>query len=225
MKKYAISDIHGHLKTFNLLLDTIGFTPKDELYILGDMVDRGLYSKEVLDKLMEMQQSGLKVFCLMGNHEKMFLNAIENPIDRVYWIKYGGAQTAISFGLDFGNFSVPERYVHFLRNLPTHFEVDDYILTHAGLNFKSDDPLSDTEAMLWIRDWHDSVDADFLGDRIIVHGHSPRKRDFILNQLENIDSDQVLDIDNGCCYNHPGFNHLCAFNMTDKEVVFVKNVG
>ncbi|MEO0876095.1 MAG: metallophosphoesterase, partial [Bacteroidota bacterium] len=66
MRKFAISDIHGCLKTFEALLDQIQFTTQDELYLLGDYIDRGPDSKGVIDLIWKMQADGYQVKCLRG---------------------------------------------------------------------------------------------------------------------------------------------------------------
>ena len=227
MKKYAISDIHGHLKTFELLLDTINYNPEeDELYILGDMIDRGADSRGVMDKLMDLQADNRKVFCLKGNHEQMMLLALEDSDNMPFWLKHGGKETAQNFqNKEIAALDIPNKYIHFMENLPHFFDVDDYILVHAGLNFRTKEPLSDIESMMWIRNWYDSIDADFVKEKYIIHGHTPTSKTEITHQFENLEKDRILNIDNGCTYPRPGLNQLCAFDLTDKKLTFVPNIG
>ncbi len=227
MKKYAISDIHGYINTFESLLNTIGYKEQeDELYILGDLVDRGPDSRGVLDKIMTMQQAGLKVFCLRGNHEQMMLNALKNPHELVFWVKRGGAPTLRNFMKDGQTqLEVPDKYTSYLENLPHFLEVDNYLLVHAGFNFHQKNPLDDIDTMLWIRNWYQKINYSFLGDRIVIHGHTPQTKKEMIAQLNNLNEEQILDIDNGCCFLDKGMNHLCAFNMTDQELTFVPNIG
>ena len=70
MRRFAISDIHGCARTFEALLDRIAFTSQDELYLLGDYIDRGGDSKGVLDLIFRFQKEGYAVQCLLGNHEQ-----------------------------------------------------------------------------------------------------------------------------------------------------------
>jgi len=77
MKKYVISDIHGCAKTFKALVDRISFSREDELYLLGDYIDRGPDSKGVIDHIWDLLETGYTVHCLTGNHEQMFLHAID----------------------------------------------------------------------------------------------------------------------------------------------------
>jgi len=75
MRQFAIADIHGHLKTFKALLREINFTVFDELFLLGDFIDRGPDSKGVIDYIEELKQTGYTVYCLRGNHEQLCLDA------------------------------------------------------------------------------------------------------------------------------------------------------
>lgn len=72
MSSYCISDIHGDLDSFRRMLKKIGFSPKDTLYLLGDAIDRGDRSLEVLRLVMETPN----IVMLMGNHEQMMLDAL-----------------------------------------------------------------------------------------------------------------------------------------------------
>lgn len=222
MRKFTISDIHGCKKTFEALLDKIAFSKNDELYLLGDYIDRGPDSKGVLDKIMQLQQDDYKVKCLRGNHEQMLLDELIAPATKG-WIRHGGLQTLNSFGaIDFDD--IPQKYFDFMKNLSYYFEVDDYILVHAGVNFKINDPLQDETSMLWLRHWIKDIDYQWLGNRKIIHGHTPNTSNNIKLHVDNLDKLQALDIDNGCCFSKTGLNKLCAFEMTNRELFFVSNI-
>ncbi len=222
MKKYVISDIHGCKKTFIALLDKIGLSTSDELYLLGDYIDRGPDSKGVLDTIFELQQNNYKVNCLRGNHEQMLLDQrSEGEISA--WTRHGGLQTLQSFGIADGMY-IPHAYIRFLTDLPYYLLVDDYLLVHAGVNFKVLNPLEDIVSMIWLRDWYKDVDKHWLGKRIVIHGHTPMSRLSIQYQLEQLETLPVLDIDNGCCFNREGMGALCAFDMGERKLVFQRNV-
>ena len=79
MSTYVVSDIHGALEPFTELIAKIGFdafSGKDELYLLGDYADWGTHSIETVGYIMDLDKSP-NVHCLMGNHDLMFLHAIE----------------------------------------------------------------------------------------------------------------------------------------------------
>ena len=119
---------------------------------------------------------------------------------------------------------IPQKYVDWMDNLPHYVEFQDYIFVHAGLNFEMPNPLEGEHSMLWIRNWYTDVDFDWLGNRIIVHGHTPFKKASIEEMFTKIDYLQVLDIDAGCCFDYAGLGHLCAVDLTNRELYFRKRI-
>ena len=98
MRKIAVSDIHGCLKTFKALVEEqVVLNPQDELYLLGDFIDRGPDSKGVLDYVMQLDEAGYQVHCLRGNHEDMMLQAVRDREDIGMWLFNGGQQALDSF--------------------------------------------------------------------------------------------------------------------------------
>lgn len=223
MIRYAISDIHGCSKTFKALLEKIQLSKTDELYLLGDYVDRGPNSKGVIDYIWQLQKEGYTVNCLKGNHEEMMIQARHHSGAKNMWIKNGGFETLQSFNtVDVRDVSLD--YFSWMVQLPLYFEVENYILVHAGLRFGVGDVLDHKEAMLWQRNWYNNIDYEWLGNRMIVHGHTPIFTKFIKAQLSQLSSKQYLDIDNGCCYSKLGFNKLTAFDMTNQKIYFQANI-
>ena len=227
MRKIAISDIHGCRKTFLALLDRLAFSQADQLYLLGDYVDRGLDSKGVIDHIWTLQEAGYRVDCLRGNHEDIVLTAQHTLEGLEKWLQTDGRRTMESFGVRRIT-DIPELYLDFMRELGYWLEVDGYILVHAGLNFDLQDPLSRPDDMVWIRRWYDQIRYDWLGDRIIVHGHTPVKRSDIEGMLRRLETQRYLDIDAGCVFwNFPireGYGHLCAFDLTNRTLTFQEAV-
>ncbi|MFT6320090.1 MAG: serine/threonine protein phosphatase 1 [Granulosicoccus sp.] len=219
MHRYAISDIHGCAKTFKALLEKINLTKEDELYLLGDYIDRGPDSRGVIDHIWELQNEGFQVQCLRGNHEQMLLDEVTKLN---HW--YNGEQaTLASFEVD-QNMDIPKIYMDWMERLEYYVELDDYILVHAGLNFLRKDPLADLKEMMWVRRWYDQIDRNWLGKRIIVHGHTPTKKTEIENSLKILDHLPAIDIDAGCFYETPGYGNLCALNLDNREVIFQPNL-
>lgn len=238
MRKIAISDIHGCLNTFKALLDQVGLSTSDELYLLGDYVDRGPSSKGVLDHIMQLRKDGYAVRCLLGNHEDMMVRSMSNFDELDMWLLNGGNPTLESFGVSYVE-DVPKRYIDLIGEMEYFIEVDEYLLVHAGFNFappnpKSGqgdflfrifDPLQDKKSMLWIRDWYPDLDQEWLGNRIIVHGHTPVLQNEIRKMSSELETNRVLDIDNGGFATFQnGMGHLCAFDMTNRELFFQKNI-
>jgi serine/threonine protein phosphatase 1 len=219
MSRYAISDIHGCLKTFQYMLEQeLKLQPSDSLYLLGDYIDRGPDSKGVLDYIMGLQEQGFQVHCLLGNHEDMLLRALADKEAEVLWLLNGGERTLRSFQVTSAK-HIPEKYIQFIKGTDYYFEVDDYLLVHAGFNFEEEDFLTDVEAMLWIRDFE--VDKEALGNRRIIHGHTPRALDAIAKAFREPVAD-VLDIDGGCVFTKQ-LGYLIALNLDTLEVHALRN--
>jgi len=222
MRLLAISDIHGCARTFRKLLDQIGLNQDDHLVLAGDYVDRGPDTKGVIDQILELQEKGYSITLLKGNHEDLMLEAIDKADALPHWIRNGGRETLASFGIASPT-DLPPPYLRFFRELKNYHQTEEAFFVHAGFNFQIADPLEDEIAMLWIRNWYDQLDRNWLGDRLIVHGHTPQPRAQIELQLSQIDGLPVLDIDCGCVYPREGMHQLCAFDLTNRSLYFVQN--
>jgi len=230
MREIAISDIHGCNQSFEALLDQIAFSTSDVLYLLGDYVDRGPDSKGVIDRIWALQDDGYQVACLKGNHEELVLRAASGNFTYLEkWLKTDGKDTMISFEVETCA-EIPRKYLDWMEALPYFLEVGSYLLVHAGLDFRLDDPLSDTSEMCWLRHWQPAIRYEWLQERIILHGHTPIERETIENQFGNLQAARHLDIDAGCVYADPrhwrseGLGNLCAFDMTNQRLFFQEYV-
>lgn len=222
---FAIGDIHGCLRTLNALLDKIAFTTSDELIFLGDYVDRGPDSIGVLNKLAMLKLNGYQVVMLRGNHEQMlmdnyFFESEKNELG------LGNQQLLDSFGITSLR-QMPTEYLDFLATLPYYHLSGDYILVHAGMNFKVGDPFKNVDDMMWMRNWYKQIDREWLGNRIIIHGHTPQTKMETRTQLENLDTLPALNIDCGVYFRsklYKGYGYLCAFELTSQALYFQENV-
>jgi serine/threonine protein phosphatase 1 len=205
MPRYAISDIHGCAQTFLRLLRKIDLQRTDELFLLGDYIDRGPSSRAVLEFIWQLQGEGYRVHCLRGNHEQMLLDALTSggrPWD------YFPRRNHIEETLDW------------IRTLPYFLETKGYILVHAGLNFTTGFPLVDQEAMLWARGWEHLTDRQWLAGRIIVYGHTPATGVAIRQNLDYLNAAGRICIDNGCALAEPGMGQLVALNLDERTLTF-----
>jgi len=225
---WVIPDIHGCAKTLQALIeDMIKPTKHDWLYFLGDYIDRGPASKEVIDYLMYLQAEDFNLRLLMGNHEDYLLKAIEEEKNlksilglrqtnrtKKEWLFHGGKETLQSFGVrDLKHF--PEKYVEWMRNLEYYIELDDFFLVHAGFNFRSGKPFSDKDSMLWIREY--DIDSAKVFNKRIIHGHVPVSLEFIDLSINN-KGYKFIDLDNGCYMTkREGFGNLVALELTNME--------
>ena len=86
------------------------------------------------------------------------------------WLQHGGKETCLSFGSQ--DFSLPEKYLAWMENLPLYLETDGYLFVHAGIETYKANPLADKESLLWARNWSNNLDREWLGDRNIVHSRA-----------------------------------------------------
>ncbi len=227
-RRFVIGDVHGCFKTLKQLVSMeLRVNPEDEVYFLGDYIDRGPFSREVLDYIIDLKWQGYKIFPLCGNHENMLIRALEDERALDIWFRNGAEFTLKSFGLSpdrnwgYENLAqVPPHYITFMRSLPYYYELDNYILVHAGLNFRRENVFEDTDSMLWIRDF--KYDEQKAKGKVIVHGHTPMPAISLKNNLRRKES-KVLNLDAGCVYSHlPGYGYLMAMDLDSKDCFIQK---
>lgn len=114
-RTFAIGDIHGCSKTFEkLLFHKIKLQKTDQIFCIGDYIDRGENSKAVIDLILQLRQDGYNVSTLRGNHEQMMLDCLTDPTAYDLWISNGGAQTLQSFGINTLE-NLPGKYLSFFK--------------------------------------------------------------------------------------------------------------
>ncbi len=218
MARYAISDIHGCYHTFKELLDTIGLNKNDELILLGDYINRGNYSKEIVDFIMQLESEKYNIHCLKGNHEEMIFDSI------IYNDKVNSEDVTLkSFGIT-NLKEMPKKYINWFLKLKPYHISSNYILVHAGLDFSKESHLQENRNMYWIRDWYKDIDYNRLGYKKIIHGHQSINKNDIIEMRDDLEESQVLGIDNGCYKTDQyGLGKLCCFNLDTKELYFEVN--
>ncbi|THD35441.1 MAG: serine/threonine protein phosphatase [Sphingomonas sp.] len=188
---YAIGDVHGRLDLLTELLDAIdrddaGRDPaKTTIVLLGDLVDRGPQSKQVIDHLIARDWRGRDVAMIKGNHEEVFLLTLAGDLEATrFWLRIGGAETMMSYGtpaelidragpldiaVDFMA-RVPQEHVAFLQSMGDTLVVGGYCFVHAGI--KPGVPIDRQKPadLRWIRDRF--LDYEGSHGATIVHGHS-----------------------------------------------------
>ncbi|WP_462318246.1 metallophosphoesterase family protein [Marinilabilia sp.] len=209
---YFIGDVHGCCRTLKkLVTEKIRPVKEDLLCFIGDYIDRGPDSKGVIDYILDLEEAGFQVITLRGNHEQMLLDSRGGRRNLLLWMMNGGDETLRSFGVDAVE-EIPARYMSFFEQTIMYVNAENFIAVHAGLDFGLDDPFSDDESMLWIRDF--PVDHSFLGNKLLIHGHTPRPLDFVLSQ----EMRSPVNIDAGCVYHfRPGMGHLVALDFGEGE--------
>lgn len=188
---YAIGDIHGCMDALDALLLMIDADDADRapasttIFILGDFIDRGPSSAEVVSRLIVEQRRRQSLRVLSGNHEDLLVRAIAGDMEALRLLhRVGGRATFISYGmppshydaLDFEELLsivpglLPREHVAFLQGLETKARLGDYVFVHAGVRPGIAFEAQSDEDVRWIR-------APFLsqwrGDgQVVVHGHT-----------------------------------------------------
>lgn len=234
--QWVIPDVHGCFHTLKSLLEKqIGISKEDELFFLGDMIDRGNYSKQVLDYLMDLENKGYLIKAIKGNHEVYFLEAYyreltykprlfgkANSKDFLFWESQGGKETLASFGVKKIT-DIPEYYIQWVEKLPYYYLTDKFVLVHAGLNFSKNNPFDDTDFMLINTSF--TVIPSKIGNRTIIHGHRPLSMEGIETLVKEKDNYHYICLDNGCCYKEEDFyGQLLALNLQTLELVSQVNI-
>ena len=209
------------------------FNKNDTLVIIGDLIDRGLNTKLLVDEILKLQQGSYHIICTLGNHEELMFKSINSAESEIHWSINGGLETLMSFGINSYE-ELDQKYKTFFESLPLKAEIDNYIFVHAGINnihFK--DPFLPS-VVLYARNWYEFLDKKWLGNRYIIHGHTPRTTEEIINQFELFETDRYLNIDGGCCYsfhyrrkNEPELilrlRKLCCIDLTNRKLYFEEN--
>lgn len=176
---FAIGDIHGCLPALETLLAVIQPQPEDTLVTLGDYVDRGPCSREVLDRLIGLE-GRCQLVPLLGNHDQMMLMVCDGRQELHFdWLLFGGAATMQSYGAEDPK-SLPAAHLDFLRRCRLFHETKRHFFVHG--NYVAELPLDQqpTEALLW-----ESLKARRPGPhcsgKIAVLGHSSQKSGEILD--------------------------------------------
>lgn len=173
---YAIGDIHGCADALARLLAEIARHSggrEHRLVFLGDYIDRGPDSAGVLRILQYIDRTeGERATFLMGNHERMLLDAYEKPFGVTAWLENGGRSTLTSFGIHDPE-ELPRAALNWMSGLDTVHEDERRYYVHAGFRPGRSGIDPDVEARLWMRQPFLTEDFDF--GKHVVHGHTPQK--------------------------------------------------
>ncbi|WP_051630552.1 metallophosphoesterase family protein [Afifella pfennigii] len=192
VRVYAFGDIHGRFDLLRPLYEAVEAdlaarpVGRSVEIFLGDYVDRGPASRQVLEFLAAGEPVCDERLCLKGNHEAMFLQVLEEPELLPYWMSQGGAATILSFGVatprdarretllacrDALTEAIGPGLRAFVENLSLMERIGDYLFVHAGIDPARPLTAQREEDLVWIREPFLSSEADF--GVCVVHGHTP----------------------------------------------------
>jgi serine/threonine protein phosphatase 1 len=226
---YAIGDVHGYHDHMVTALDWCAQDAlekgcKGRVHLLGDYVDRGPQSKEVIETLMVgSQHDHMTWLPIRGNHDHVLAavwHDFQHELSREWW-EHGGQQTLMSYGWSPIKHGLPNTikewidpaHIQFLSSLPLANLVGDILFVHAGVRPNVTLPEQTDRDLMWIR-------GDFLRYKdsfglLVVHGHSP--------EVENpVDHGNRVSLDSGCFFS--GNLSIAAFDYWNTEPRF-KGIG
>lgn len=211
-KIIAIGDIHGCVRTLKTLWSKLK-PYKDATHVfVGDYIDRGPSSKEVVDFLLDVRYDRECIF-LRGNHEQMLLDAIsDNNLDN--WIYNGGESTLKSYNNIRRPHDLPVDHLDFYLDTVLYYDTKDYFFVHAGIppHLTIEQSIDDSSAkhfFLWGREHLNAIEVPW--EKTIVFGHTPRPYP--------IRKHKMIGIDTGCVYNELGYGKLTAVLLPEQEFI------
>jgi serine/threonine protein phosphatase 1 len=234
-KRWVIPDTHGCVKTVEALFANIVKPSRyDEIWFLGDYIDRGPDSRGVIDFIRRLQGDQYNLTALKGNHEDMAVGLYDaessrnggwlnlfNRRNQSAWLEMGGRETLKSFGVHNAK-DLPADYIEWMRALPYYVNLEEFVLVHAGLNFKNEDPYVDKLSMLWLREY--DIKPEKIGFRRIIHGHMPVNLELITQSVRN-KFYKFIDLDNGIYVTgREGYGNLVALELNSMEFVIQDNL-
>lgn len=232
---YAIGDIHGRVDLLGDLLDKLEAQAAADTragppiaIFLGDYVDRGPNSHDVIELLLTGRPHGFERRFLKGNHEAGMLSFLEAPLQNRAWVIHGGYETLVSYGVpapssvgapdqawvDAGEAfkaRVPEAHLAFLNALERYIVLGDYAFVHAGVDFTRPlDKQTDAD-LFWSRTRFLASKKNY--DYRIVHGHTPTDQPFADHRRIGVDTGAYAS------------GTLTAVRLENEEATFVSVSG
>ena len=229
MSTYVMSDLHGEADMFHQMLQKINLTDSDDLYILGDVIDRGPDGIALIHEIMATPN----IHMLMGNHEYMMIQYLDpnaTVVEILRWGNNGNEPTLLAF--DLLEKQEKDEVLQYIQNLPTHVELDlngkVFYLVHAF-------PGENVHDEVWVRPAIDT--ANPMSGKVLIIGHTP-----VLNLLYSKESrveyeeqmisrgelpkiyhaEGFVDIDCGCSYRRP-LKTLGCLRLDDMQEFYVNS--
>lgn len=188
----AVGDVHGRSDLLEAMLNhwLPRLDARRQVVFLGDYIDRGPDSAGVLERLMDLGRKRPDTVFLLGNHERLCLDAIDRG-QEFQWLVNGGMATMESYGLRPEQIKeLPAGDLAFLRSLRLYYDTPDYLFVHAGL--RPGVPLEQQQPkdLVWIRD--DFFQSETPYHKTVVFGHTPFS--------QPLERDDIIGIDTGAVF-------------------------
>ncbi|MDW6022615.1 metallophosphoesterase [Mesorhizobium sp. BAC0120] len=211
MAIYAVGDVHGCLDQLLALEEAIvadgrSLPGRKLIIMLGDYVDRGPASAQVIDHLIAPPPAGFERICLTGNHDMLMLDYLEGRATLGEWLQMGAGPTLRSYGIDrerlaqiYGSAkqvddmirrAIPNTHAAFLRSLPILVDAKRFVFVHAGIRPELPLDQQSDDDLVFIRS--EFYERAHLLKKYVVHGHTPVSE----AKLEG----RRINIDTGACF-------------------------
>lgn len=190
-RAYVVGDVHGRLDLLEDLLAQIHAELQHRpaantlLVFVGDLIDRGPRSAQVIERLRTYRRPGVRTVFLLGNHEEVLLRILSGEAELIpKWCSFGGAECLSSYGVDAAAMiqtgimeslsavrtAIPDSHVEFLESFADSCRFGDYLFAHAGIRPGIALDQQRQADLRWIR-------QPFLGDEsdhgfVVIHGHT-----------------------------------------------------
>lgn len=211
----VIGDVHGHYNTLLEMISQLEDKGVEEIYSVGDLIDRGPFSKNVVQLCIDK-----KVKCVKGNHSDLFLSYImeDNRYEAGLFEINGGIETLKSYMNKDKEVDIPDSHFEFIMNMPYYIETDDFILTHGGVPITMENTFRDMsqrskDAVMWNRGL---ISRDL--EKLQIFGHTPN---YPIKVYRDSDyKPYAFNVDSGCF--RTGILSAIIINGDDHELVQVK---
>ncbi|MFB2566645.1 metallophosphoesterase [Rhizobium sp. IMFF44] len=207
MPTYVIGDVHGRYDLLSALerkifADAADLPGRKLIIMLGDYIDRGPASAQVVGRLMAPPPNGFDRICLTGNHEMAMLSYVDGEISLEDWVALGGDATLASYGVDIPRLQqlypkqkkldtfirtwLPDDHVNFLRRMPIMLDTPEVLFVHAGIDPDRSIAHQQDDDLIFIRSrFYDSAQPL---PKLIIHGHTPVQRAEVNGLRLNLDT-------------------------------------
>jgi serine/threonine protein phosphatase 1 len=209
----AIGDVHGCATALRKLIEVIAPEPDDTLIPLGDCVDRGPDSRQVIDEVLALREK-CRLVPLLGNHEEMMLNFLDGRPQPDDWLECGGAATLASYSRRRDPGEIPAEHVAYIRTWVDCYQTDTHFLVHGS--YEPERPLAEQHwrTMRW-QSLRDGIPGPHEAGTIAVVGHTS------LKDGEIVDLGYLICIDTYCW----GGGWLTALDTSTGQVWQVDRKG
>jgi serine/threonine protein phosphatase 1 len=209
----AVGDVHGCAAALRALVGIIQLQSDDTLVMLGDCVDRGPESRQVIDQVMELRDQ-CRLIPLLGNHEEMMLNYVDGKPQPDDWLEVGGAATMRSYGSSLDPQEIPPSHIEYIRTWGDYFETPSHFFAHGC--YEPSRPLAKQywPSMRW-QSLKFGIPGPHVSGKTAILGHTSQKSGEVL------DVGHLICIDTFCW----GGGWLTALDITSGQTWQVDREG